>query len=123
MIGGSLIRLTYAFGLLVAPRSMSRWRLIGPDPPDPYARMTTRVFGALHTNLALHTIRAAVTGRAVGFVLGLNLTSDIADTLGATLEWHMGDLPALAALGNAAVQSFGLVTWSALLLRRQRVSR
>jgi hypothetical protein len=119
MVGGSVARLSYALGLLLAPRSMSRLRLIGPDPPDPFARMTTRAFGALHANLALQTIRAAVTDRDVSFVLALNLTSDIADTLGPTLEWRYGELPMVAALGNAAVQSIGLVTWSVLLWRRR----
>lgn len=117
MVGGSLVRASYALGLLLAPRSMSRYRLIGPDPGEPVARMTTRAFGALHTNLALHTIRAAITGRNVEFVLALNLTSDIADTMGPTLEWRRGDLPGRLALVNAAVQSLGIATWSALLLR------
>lgn len=119
MIGGSLARLSYASGLLFAPKVMSRWRLIGPDPRDPFARMTTRAFGALHANLALHTIRAAVTGRRVEFVLALNLTADVADTLGPTLEWRYGDLPPWAALTNAAVQSLGVVAWSSLLWRRR----
>jgi hypothetical protein len=118
MIGGSVPRLSYALGLLLAPRSMSRLRLIGPDPPDPFARMTTRAFGALHVNLALQTIRAAVTGRDVAFVLTLNLTSDVADTVGPILEWRFGDLPTWAALANATVQSLSLATWSTLLLRR-----
>lgn len=122
MVGGSFARLSYALGLLVAPRSMSRLRLIGPDPPDPFARMTTRAFGALHANLALQTIRAAVTDRDVGFVLALNLTSDIADTLGPTLEWRYGDLPMRWAVVNAAVQSLGLVAWSVLLRRRRAMS-
>jgi hypothetical protein len=100
MVGGSFARLSYALGLLLAPRSMSRLRLIGPDPGDPYARMTTRAFGALHANLALQTIRAALSDRDVGFVLALNLTSDIADTLGPTLEWRYGDLPVVAAIGT-----------------------
>jgi hypothetical protein len=119
MVGGSVARLSYALGCFVAPRSMSRLRLIGPDPGDPYARMTTRAFGALHSNLALQTVRAALTDRDVGFVLALNLTSDIADTLGPTLEWRYGDLPTRAALVNAVVQSVGLVTWSVLLWRRR----
>lgn len=119
MIGGSLARLTYASGLLFAPRTMSRWQLIGPDPRDPFARMTTRAFGALHANLALQTMRAAATDRQVGFVLVLNLTSDLADTLGPTLEWRYGDLPRWAALTNAGVQSLGVASWSLLLWRRR----
>ena len=123
MVGGSVARLSYALGLLLAPRTMSRWRLIGPDPPDPYARMTTRAFGALHAHLALRTIGAAARGRNVASVLALNLGSDIADTLGPTLEWRYGDLPGLAAAGNAAVQSLGLVSWSVLLWRRRAAIR
>jgi hypothetical protein len=123
MIGGSLARLSYASGLLLAPKAMSRWHLIGPDPPDPFARMTTRAFGALHANLALHTVRAAVTGRRVDFLLVLNLTSDFADMLGPTLEWRYGDLPLWAALTNAAIQSLGLATWSIFLLQRRPARR
>lgn len=120
MVGGSVPRLSYALGLLVAPRSMSRLGLIGPDPSDPFARMTTRAFGALHVNLALQTIRAAVADRDVGFVLVLNLTSDLADTVGPTLEWRLGDLPTWAALANATVQSLNMITWITLLRRRAR---
>lgn len=122
MVAGSVPRLAYALGLLLAPRSMSRVGLIGPDPPDPFARMTTRAFGALHVNLGLHTIRSALSDRNVGFVLALNLTSDLADTLGPTLEWKLGDLPTWAALANATVQSFSMVTWSTLLWRRARLA-
>ena len=121
MVGGSLPRLSYALGLLLAPRSMSRLRLIGPDPGDPYARMTTRAFGALHVNLALQTIRAALSGRDVDVVLALNLTSDVADALGPTLEWRYGDLPTGAAVANAVVQSMNMTTWI-VLLRRRRVA-
>ena len=121
MVGGSLPRLSYALGLLLAPRSMSRLRLIGPDPGDPYARMTTRAFGALHVNLALQTIRAALSGRDVDVVLALNLTSDVADALGPTLEWRYGDLPTGAAVANAVVQSMNMATWI-VLLRRRRVA-
>jgi hypothetical protein len=123
MIGASLARLSYASGLLFAPRAMSRWGLIGPDPRDPFARMTTRAFGALHANLALQTIRAAATDRDVDFVLALNLTSDVADTLGPTLEWRYGDLPRWAALLNAGVQSVGLASWSTLLWHRRTSTR
>jgi hypothetical protein len=123
MIGGSMPRLLYSSGLLLAPKAMSRWHLIGPDPSDPFARMTTRAFGALHVNLALHTIRAAVTGRQVGFLLALNFTSDLADTLGPTLEWRYGDLPPWAALANATVQSLSLACWSCLLWRRRSATQ
>jgi hypothetical protein len=85
--------------------------------------MTTRAFGALHANIALQTIRAVVVDRNVDFVLALNLFTDVADTLGPTLEWRYGDLPPLAALGNALVQSTGLVSWSALLWQRRVASR
>jgi hypothetical protein len=122
MVAGSLARLSYAAGLLLAPRSMSRFRLIGPDPPDPYARMTTRAFEALHTHLALQTIRSAVLDRDVRFVLTLNIGSDVADFLGPTLEWRRGDLPALAALGNAALQSLLIINWSVIIRGRRAAS-
>lgn len=115
MVAGSIARLSYAAGLLLAPKSMSRWRLIGPDPRDPYARMTTRAFGALHSHLALQTIRSAVVGRDVPLMLKLNIGCDLGDMLGPALEWRYGDLPGVAAAGNGVVQSLLALTWLRVL--------
>jgi hypothetical protein len=61
--------LSYALGLLLAPRSMSRLRLIGPDPDDPYGRMTkTNRRSAVQTHRQTPQIRGATPDRDAPFV-------------------------------------------------------
>jgi hypothetical protein len=52
MIAASVLRLSYALGLLLAPDSMGTYRLAAPANGNGYARMTTRAFGAVHSNLS-----------------------------------------------------------------------
>jgi hypothetical protein len=115
MIAGSVVRLSYAIGLLTAPDPMSKARL-APDAGDnAYARMTTRAFGAVHTNLSLLSLRAALVDRDLRLALGLNIGCDLGDLIATFLEWHDGDLPAAAAVGSTVVQSAGVATWSTVL--------
>lgn len=85
-----------------------------------YRQRRQRVTGFCVAAASHPTIRAAVTGRQIDFVVALNLTTDLADTVGPTLEWRYGDLPTWAAVVNAAVQSLGLASWSILLWRRSK---
>ena len=55
---GSLGRLAYAVGLLVTPEAMSKVRLGPTTKGNGYATMTTRAFGAVHTNVSLLTLRS-----------------------------------------------------------------
>ncbi len=115
MIAGSLGRLAYGAGLLVAPDRMNAWQLAADGRGDPYARMTTRAFGAVHVNVALLTLRAALTERDAALALGLNLGCDAGDALATVLEWRAGDLPAAALAASLALQSTGLTVWGAAL--------
>jgi hypothetical protein len=115
MIAASLTRLSYALGLLLAPDAMSKPRLAPDTPDNAYARMTTRAFGAVHTNLSLLSLRAAVLDRDVRLALGLNIGCDLGDLIATFLEWRDGDLPGAAAVGSTVVQSAGIATWSSVL--------
>jgi hypothetical protein len=111
---GSLVRLSYALGLLVVPDLMSARRL-APEHSSAYGRMTTRAVGAVHTNVSLLSLRAAGLDRCVRLALALNIGCDLGDLIATFLEWHNGDLPVAAVVGSAVVQSTGIATWSALL--------
>ena len=78
LAAGALVRLSYALGLLVAPDFMSTRRL-APEHASAYGRMTTRAFGAVHTNVALLTLRAALLDRDRKLALGLNIGCDLGD--------------------------------------------
>ena len=92
LAAGSVVRLSYALGLLVAPDVMSARRL-APEHASAYGRMTTRAFGAVHTNVSLFSLRAAVLNRDVRLALALNIGCDLGDLIATLLEWRDGDLP------------------------------
>jgi hypothetical protein len=107
---GAAGRLSYALGLLLVPDTMAAWRL-GPEHASGYGRMTTRAFGAVHVNVALATLRAAVLDRPLSGVLALNIGCDFGDLVATLLEWRRHDLPVRAVLGSSIVQSIGVATW------------
>lgn len=115
MAVGSLLRLTYGFGVLFTPETMRAVRLVPYQPG--YFGMTTRGFGALHANLALMTVRSAVLDRDTRFGLRLNIGCDLTDLLATVLEWREGELPTGALLGSAAVQSAFVAIWTAAMRR------
>lgn len=115
MVAGALGRLAYALGLLMAPDRMSVLRLAPSANGNAYANMTTRAFGAVHTNVAMLTLRAALRKRDIRLVLGLNIGCDLGDLAATVLESRSGDLPAAALIGRAVVQSVGMATWAAVL--------
>ena len=114
MVAGSLGRLAYALGLLLAPRAMSA-RGLAPPADNAFGWMTTRAFGAVHTNLSLLTLRAAIQNRDTRIALGLNLGCDFGDLVATLLEWREGELPGSLAGASAVLQAAGMATWSALL--------
>jgi hypothetical protein len=120
MVAGSLVRLSYAVGLVASPDAMGKLRLAPRTPDNAYARMTTRAFGAVHTNIALLSLRAAATGRDVRLALGLNIGSDLGDLVATAWEWRDGDLPSTAAVGSTIVQVTGIMAWTAVLRSRAR---
>jgi hypothetical protein len=114
---GSLGRLSYALGLLLAPDWMSVHKLAAAENGNAYGRMTTRAFGAVHTNVSLQTLRAAARDRDMRLLLGLNLGCDLGDLAATVLEWRDGDLPVGALIGSAIVQSAGMAVWGTALRR------
>jgi hypothetical protein len=118
MIAASVFRLSYALGLLLTPDSMSNRRLAAAANGNAWARMTTRALGAVHSNLSVFTLRAALQNRDRELVLGLNLGCDLGDLIATLMEWRTGDLPAVLAVGSVVLQSAGIATWGALLSRR-----
>ena len=90
-------------------------RRLAPEHGSAYGRMTTRAFGAVHTNISLLSLRAAGLDRDLRLALALNIGCDLGDLLATLLEWRKGDLPVAAVVGSAVVQSTGIATWSSLL--------
>jgi hypothetical protein len=109
---GSALRIAYALGLMLAPEAMSARRLAARHD-SAYGRMTTRAFGAVHVNVALLSLRAALLDRDVRLALALNTACDFGDLVATVLEWQRGgDLPMGALIGSAAVQSTGMAIWT-----------
>jgi hypothetical protein len=115
MIAGSLGRLSYAVGLLLAPAAMGRARLAADTSGNGYATMTTRAFGAVHVNVSLLSLRAALDERDMPLALGLNIGCDLGDLIATALEWRDGELPVGALVGSAVVQTAGMATWGTAL--------
>jgi hypothetical protein len=120
MVAGSLARLSYALGLLLAPHEMNKLRLAAATPSNPIATMTTRAFGAVHTNLALLTLRAALLKRDARLALRLNLACDFGDLIATLLERRDGDLTRGETVASVALQSASMATWSAVLRADRR---
>ena len=115
MVAGSLGRLSYALGLLVAPNTMTTMRLAADTRGNPIATMTTRAVGAVHTNVALVSLRAAVLDGDSRAAVQLNLGCDFGDLVATLLEWRKGELGGGSAAASVALQSASLATWSAVL--------
>jgi hypothetical protein len=111
-VAGSIARLSYALGLLLAPERMGRLRLGAATSGNGMASMTTRAFGALHANLALATLLAALRDRHLELALRANVAGDFGDLAGPLLEWRFGSLGPQLATANAVVQSAGIATWT-----------
>src|SRR4051794_27693676 len=115
MVAGSLARLSYALGLLLAPDAMSKRRLAASTRGNAIATMTTRAFGAVHTNLSLLTLRSALLNRDTRIALGLNLGCDLGDLIATLLEWRDGELSGGATMASVALQSSSMATWTTVL--------
>ena len=111
MVAGAAARLSYALGLLLDPHGMTKRRLAAPTRGNPIATMTTRGFGAVHTNLALLTLRSALSNRDTRIAIGLNLGCDLGDLIATLLERRDGELNRSYALASVALQSASMATW------------
>ena len=115
MVAASLGRLSYALGLLLAPHRMSALQLAAATRGNGVATMTTRAFGAVHANLSLFTLRAALLGRDQRAALGLNIACDFGDLVATLLERRDGDLGRVEVLASVALQSSSMATSTAIL--------
>ena len=122
MVAASLGRLSYALGLLFAPHKMNALQLAAATRGNGVATMTTRGFGAVHTNLSLFTLRAALSGRDRRFALGLNITCDLGDLVATLLERRHGDLSRGEAIASVALQSASMATSTAILRATPRAA-
>lgn len=120
MIGGSLARLSYALGLLLAPHEMNKLQLAAATRGNPVATMTTRAFGAVHVNLSLLTLRAAFLERDARVALGLNIGCDLGDLIATLLERRNGDLGRGETVASVALQCAGMATWATVLRAERR---
>ncbi len=115
MVAGSLIRLSYALGALLAPDAMSARRLAPDVRGHAAGRMDFRAFGGLHVNIALLTLRAAVLNHDTELALRLNIGCELSDLATTLLEWRDRGGPDRILLGSAVVASAGLATWTTAL--------
>jgi hypothetical protein len=120
MVAGSLARLSYALGLLLAPHEMNKFQLAAATRDNAIATMTTRAFGAVHTNLSLLTLRAALLNRDTRVALGLNIACDLGDLIATLLERRDGDLSRGETLASVALQSASMATWTTVLRAERR---
>jgi hypothetical protein len=117
MVAGSVGRLSYALGLMLAPHAMTKFRLAAPTRGNPIATMTTRGFGAVHTNVALLSLYAAARDDDRRTAAGLNVGCDLGDLLATLLEWRTGELTHGPAVASVALQAASMATWGAVLRR------
>jgi predicted outer membrane lipoprotein len=118
MITGAGLRLSYALGLLLAPHTMNKLQLAADTRGNGVATMTTRGFGAVHTNLSLLTLDAALSNRNTRVALGLNLACDFGDLVATLLEWRDGDLRRGEVLASVALQSVSMAAFGSVLCSR-----
>jgi hypothetical protein len=119
MVIGSLARLAYGLGSMLAPEWMARNRLAPSlrDHPDP--RMNLRGFGGAQSGIALYTLAAATTPERARAALSLNLVVDAFDAGVSALEIRdRGRVDRIAAGGVLVnVVALGLSAFEAFALR------
>lgn len=115
MVTGSLLRLSYALGLLLAPHTMNKLQLAAATRGNAVATMTTRGFGAVHVNLSLLTLGAALRNRNTRVALGPNLACDFGDLVATLLERRDGDLARGEALASVALQTTSMAAFGSVL--------
>jgi hypothetical protein len=116
---GSVFRLAYGLGAMLAPEWMATNRLAPTlrDHPDP--RMNLRGFGGAQSGIALYTLATARNRAGARRVLGLNALVDAFDAGVSMLEIRdRGGVDYIAAGGVAInVLALGLSTAAAVTLR------
>ena len=111
---GSVARLAYGIGSMLAPEWMARNRLAPSLRGHADPRMNLRGFGGAQSGIALYTLASATTPEGARSVLRLNLLVDAFDAGVSALEIRdRGRIDPIAA-GGVAVNVVAL-TWSALV--------
>src|SRR6059058_3622808 len=113
-IAGSVARLAYGLGAMLAPEWMAANRLAPSLRGHPDPRMNLRGFGGAQTGIALYTIATATTPERARTVLRLNLLVDAFDAGVSALEIRDRGRVDLMAAGGVFVNVVAL-TWSALV--------
>src|SRR5438034_9183602 len=109
---GSLVRLAVGVGYLTNPEAMAR-RGLAPDiRGDPDGRMSTRGFGALHTGIAMATLRAAARNKSCRELAVLNLGCALGDTAATLLERRDRGEWEPVVLGSVPVDLVDVAWWT-----------
>ena len=120
-VAGSVARLAYGLGAILAPDWMSG-RLTPQTIGHPDSRMNVRGFGGAQSAIAIYTLVAAATPDGAQRVLLLNVLVDTLDTAVSLLEWRdRGELDEMAA-GGVAVNIAGLSCWAVAAAALQKAS-
>jgi hypothetical protein len=112
---GSLFRLAVGIGYLTKPEMMARHRLAPDIRGHPDGRMSTRGFGALHTGIAVATLRAAARDESCRELAILNLGCALGDTVATLLERSDRGAWEPVVLGSLPVDLVDLAWWANVL--------
>ena len=116
---GSVARLAYGLGSMLAPEWMARNRLAPSLRGHPDPRMNLRGFGGAQSGIALYTLATATTPERARGVLRLNVLADAFDAGVSMLEIRDRGRVDRMAGGGVLVNVFalGVSTVAALALR------
>jgi hypothetical protein len=90
---------------------MARYRLAPDVRGHPDGRMSTRGFGALHTGIALATLRAAGRDESCRELVALNLLCALGDTTATLLERRDRETWDRLVLGSVPVDVIDVAWW------------
>jgi len=108
-IAGSVARLAYGLGAMLAPEWMAANRLAPSLRGHPDPRMNLRGFGGAQSGIALYTLAASRTREGARDALRLNLLVDAFDAGVSALEIRDRGRVDYVAAGGVIVNVVGLV--------------
>lgn len=121
VVVGSLARLAYGLGSMLAPEWMARHRLAPTLRNHPDPRMNLRGFGGAQAGIALYTLASAATWDRARAALGLNVLVDAFDAGVSALEVRdRGRIDRMA--GGGVLVNVVALTVSAATARALRAS-
>ena len=113
MVLGSVVRLGYGLGALLAPRQMAG-RLAAAETGSV---MNLRGFGGQHVAVAVFTLLASRSGDGAEPALRLNAGLEVCDAVAGALEVRERGRGDPVAVGGVVLPFVGLATWMAALRR------